>query len=428
MRKMRAFVVSPVYPPEPIVSSQTSTQLVEELMRRGHQVTVITAFPSKPAGKLYAGYRRRLMERQRTKAGLDVVRCFSFLSTESRMASRLLENLSFGVTSSLALLVARRPDVIYANTWPIVATGLVNLVAHLRRIPMVISVQDVYPESLVSQRRLGANHLLIRAMRWLDQMIARNCQEIIVISESFASVYRNRRHIPTDRVHYVPNWGDHTAIIPGDERASFFRASHNIPEHAFVVMYGGNVGMAARVEVVVEAFHYLQTSQDIYLVIAGDGSSLATCRQLANQLDVQRIIFHSPWLSAETSMALSAADVLVLPTRGEQSLASVPSKLITYLFAAKPVIALALPESDLARSIERAGCGWVIAPDQPELLADQIRVALDTVIDERDRLGQRGRAFALQHFSSEVCLSQIMNVISRAASAGGRSHESYGSR
>ena len=68
-------------------------------------------------------------------------------------------------------------------------------------------------------------------------------------------------------------------------------------------------------------------------------------------------------------MILGAADVLILPTRVRQSLVSVPSKLMSYMLAARPVIALALPQSDLAEVVERSGCGWIVEPDQPERLA-----------------------------------------------------------
>ena len=73
------------------------------------------------------------------------------------------------------------------------------------------------------------------------------------------------------------------------------------------------------------------------------------------------IFFHTPWLKEETAQVLKTPDVLILPTRGNQSAASVPSKLISYLFAAKPVIALANEDSDVADVIRKANCGWVMS-------------------------------------------------------------------
>ena len=84
---MRILVVSPVYPPEPVISAQTSAQIAEALADANHTVTVVTSFPSRPAGKLFPGYRRRLVQRERAKPGLEIVRCFSTISPELRYSA-----------------------------------------------------------------------------------------------------------------------------------------------------------------------------------------------------------------------------------------------------------------------------------------------------------------------------------------------------
>jgi colanic acid biosynthesis glycosyl transferase WcaI len=214
-----------------------------------------------------------------------------------------------------------------------------------------------------------------------------------------------------ERLHVVPNWVDSKSVTPDDDRANEFRANRNIPHDAFVIVYGGNVGTAAGVETVIESFRYLTNDRKVYLIIAGAGSNLVACQQLAKKIDRQRIVFHIPWPVEETSMTLGAADVLVLPTRGRQSLVSVPSKLISYMLAARPVIALALPQSDLARIIERSGCGWIVEPDQPEQLAVKVEEVMAMEPAELTGLGQAGREFALRHLTREVCLPRVIDVL-----------------
>jgi colanic acid biosynthesis glycosyl transferase WcaI len=411
---MRVLVVSCVFPPEPVVSAQTSFQIAEELIQRGHEVRVITTVPSRPAGRYYAGYKRRLFQREQAQARFRIVRCLSIPSAESRLCSRFLENVSFGLTGGLAALTVPRPDVIYANTRPIFATGILFLVSKLRRVPLVISVQDVYPESLIAQQRMRPHNLMARWMRWLDGVIARGSQALIVISERFASVYRNERHVAPDRVYLVPNWMDSSLIVK-DDQPDHFRSRKEIPHDAFVVAFGGNVGVAAGVETVIEAFQRLENARGPYLLVAGEGSQLADCQQLAREICEGRIVFHTPWLAQETSQVLRAADLLVLPTRGRQSLVSVPSKLVSYMLAARPVIALALPESDIAGVIEQSECGWIVPPDQPELLAAKIREIMEMDSRQLLRRGQAGRAFALKNLTREACLPHVVDVLEKAS-------------
>ena len=411
---MRVLIVSAVYPPELVVSSQTSAQIAEALQQQGAEVTVVTDFPNRPAGKLYPGVSRRLYQRRHITDNLQIVRCFTTLSPESRMLSRFMENASFGVTSGWVVLTAPRPDVIYANSWPIIATGLLALIARLRRIPLVMSVQDVYPESLISQRRAGITTWLVRIMQQIDMAIARSCQALVVISPEFARLYQNNRRVQPERIHYVPNWLDSRSIVVDEQSVNSFRKQLGVPQEATLVVYGGNIGMAAGVETLLAGFAALADCDSLYLVVAGEGSRLAACRKLASDLNNPRVRFHSPWLKDETSTLLSAADVLVLPTRGRQSLVSMPSKLITYMLAARPVIAMAIAGSDSAVVVTESGCGWVIEPDQPQQLATKLREFNSLAMVERHQRGQAGRAYALQHFTAAVCVPQIMQIIEKA--------------
>lgn len=411
---MFVLVVSCVFSPELVVSGQTSVQIAEELVRRGHEVTVITAFPSRPGGKLYPGYRHRLLERQKSVAGFELVRCFSFPSAESRMFSRFLENISFGLSAGWAMLTEPRADVVYSNVWPFFAEGIVSAIAHLRGIPIVLSRQDIYPESLIAQQRIQSDSWMARWMFWLDGVISRAASALIVISDRFADTYRNNRAVIADRVHIVPNWTD-AASVAIDYEWRRFRHEHNIPGDGFLLVYGGNIGVAAGVETLIESFHYLKDVQGLHILVAGEGSRLNACQTLVHTIGMDRVTFYTPWPKQDTSRVLGAADLLVLPTHGQQSLASVPSKLIAYMLAARPVIALALPDSDLAKTIEQSGCGWVVLPDQPKELADKIREVVRLPALELAQRGQAGREYALKNFTGEVCLPKVIRVLEQAA-------------
>ncbi|MHB8111269.1 MAG: glycosyltransferase family 4 protein [Syntrophorhabdaceae bacterium] len=414
---MNICIVSCVFPPEPVVSSKTSAQLAEELVRLGNEVTVIAPFPSRPAGKLYPDNRRKLVKKTIDSQGVKIFRCFSTLSPNSRMMSRFFENLSFGIVSSLVLLTLKKPDVVYLNTWPIVAMGFITLVCSITGTPVVISIQDVYPESLLSQKRLSPNNPLVHFLQWLDKHIVRSGKSVIVISESFKQIYHHSRNLPLSTLRVIPNWEDAQSIIPDDPKADAFRRKMGIPNDAFLALYAGNVGEAAGVEVIIQSFRAFSRTDNMYLLIAGEGSNLNRCKMMVREIGdggAERILFYSPWPYEETSMVLGAADLLILPTRGNQSMASIPSKAISYMLAARPMIAMVLKGSETAELMQKATCGWVIDPDNPEQLSDKIREVRMLNSFSRKDTGLRGRTFALNNLSREVCIPKVISLLEQA--------------
>jgi colanic acid biosynthesis glycosyl transferase WcaI len=415
---VRAFIVSCVFPPEPVVSASTSGQIAEELFKRGHDVTVICPVPSRPEGRWYAGISRKLWTRSATESGVPVLRLLAIPSVNSSFSSRSLENLSFGIGSAIALAVMRKPDVIYANTWPIIAGALLMAVARVRRIPVVLSVQDLYPESLASQGRVASNAWLSRMVQRIDRWIAHSARALVVISERFAETYRSVRGVQKDRIHVIPNWGRDPGIGVS-EAGDDIRLRMGITPDAFLLVYGGNVGVAAGVETVVEAMRHVKNER-VVLLVAGAGDRLQSCRALAAGMQRDSVRLLSPWPTDQTLPVLTAADVLVLPTLADQSLSSVPSKLISYSLAARPVLALALPKCDLAAAIDEAGGGWVIAPDDPRALAAMIDQISTLGRNELRRIGAAARDYALSHYTDTVCVPQLAEIIERAADNGSR--------
>ncbi len=416
-RSLRVAVVSAVFPPEFTYSARTSGDIAEQVAADGHEVTVYASFPSKPAGRLFPGVHRKLYATTRQR-GYKLVRCFSLLAPESRILRRFVENTSFGLISALRLLLAAKPDVIYSNTWPIFATAMVAVVARLRRIPLVISVQDVYPECLSIQGRISGTSVVARMLRQIDRWNAHSAKELIVLADRFRDVYQNSRGVPASRLHVVQNWGERSSIVINEAACQAFRRSKGIPENAFVLAYAGNIGPAAGVEGLVEAFARVQERKDLYLLIAGSGARLKPAQAMEHKLKCARVIFHTPWLEEETSAVLGSADVLLLPTIGSQSLVSVPSKIISSFLAARPVIACVLPQSETAWIVREASAGWVVEPENPAALANAFLQAANADQDRLRTMGEQAREYAARNLSRESNLPRVLHLLYSAAQEG----------
>jgi colanic acid biosynthesis glycosyl transferase WcaI len=414
---MKVLIVSAVFPPETVVTAHTSFQIADELFRHGHQVTVLAPFPSRPDGELFKGYRRSLYRTE--NMGFSVIRCFSFLSRKSTMGSRLSENIGFAITSSVRILFAPRPDIIYMNSWVVFGSSLASAAAWLRGIPVAMSIQDAYPELLSQQKRIGPQSLLFRILRGLDTRIARSAKALIVISDRFRETYTLDRGVPADRIHVLQNWGEASSIDVDARGAYVLRQKYGIADHAIFAVYLGNIGAASGVETVIEAFEFLWNDENICMLIAGAGSRLRACQELVEKKALQdRVFFYTSWPKKDMGAILGAADVLLLPTQGEQSLVSVPSKLISYMLAGRPILAMVLGNSETAGLIAAAKAGWVIPPEDPVGAASALKVIAASPREDLRAAGVRGLDYALCHLTREANLPKMIHLLLQLANQG----------
>ncbi len=409
---MKIIILCSIYPPEPYLAAEMAQAMAIKLTEIGHQVSVITAFPSHPGGKIYDGYKNKLFLKEITLSGIEIIRCFTIPSPRSSFVNRFVENVVFGFSSAIALLLKPKVNLLFADTWPIFATGVMSIVAKLRNIPYILNIVDLYPESIVSQERLGKRHWAIRLMRQMDEWIARGAEHLIVLSNSFAQTYTSDRKILPEKISVIPLWVESELDCVDIQEARGIRSQFSIPEEEFLVAFGGNIGVGAGVETLIRAS---ATLEHIQVLIAGGGSEFINCQKLANEIAPTKVSFYSPWPIEKTRALYQSADVLVLSTHRAQSFASIPSKMVRYMLSGRPIIASALPETELAFLIENSGCGWVIHPDDPTVLAQALLHAKQVGPTERNLRGQAGRNYALQNFTARSNIQKIVRIIEKGS-------------
>src|SRR5574342_942994 len=125
----------------------------------GHDVTVITGVPNVPDGVVYAGYRNRLLQRERLH-GVDVVRVWTYLAPNKGTARRILNYVSYMLSATLAGLCVLRPDLVIATSPQFFCGWAGVLVSRARRRPFVLEIRDLWPESIEAVGAMRNRRLL----------------------------------------------------------------------------------------------------------------------------------------------------------------------------------------------------------------------------------------------------------------------------
>jgi colanic acid biosynthesis glycosyl transferase WcaI len=292
--------------------------------------------------------------------------------------------------------------------------GLV--VARRFGVPLVVISQDVFPEVAVRLERLE-NPLLVGVLRGLVGLYLRRADRIVAIGETMKQRLVEKGAKP-DRITVIPNWVDTQAVQPRP-RDNAWATANNLPGK-FVVMHSGNVGHAQDLDTLVRSATFLRDLDDLRIVVVGFGARHEEVTSLAKRLDIgeSRVRFRPYQPREMLSDSLSAAHLHFVGLAKGLSGFVVPSRLYGILAVGRPVIVGADADSETARLVTDVGCGVVVPPGRPELVADVIRDAHDGRLD-LDGMGAKGRAYVVAEADRAVAIGRYRALLHDVAAARG---------
>jgi glycosyltransferase involved in cell wall biosynthesis len=284
---MKIVIVSCVAPPEPVVAGRVNRDIAEMFSDNGDEVVLITPHPSRPLGKHKKG--GKLPEVMDVKTNFKHVRLGSFVYPEYNILLRSYESWDFGYKAIQYINNhVGDADVIYATPWPFLGQFAFVRFNKLKNIPVIMNVQDLYPESLFTKIRSKWLTRMLSPLYGIDKYIARRSSHITVVSESLKDVYLKERGVSENKITVVENWQDETEFVSfQEERLQLFN-KYGLQRAVgkFIFMYLGNIGPVAGLEKVIIEFGLLSGSK-YFLIVAGSGSSKEGCIELANKLNLK---------------------------------------------------------------------------------------------------------------------------------------------
>lgn len=396
---MRILYLTQWFEPEPHVIK--GLRFVRALKAAGHEVTVVTGLPNYPTGRLFPGYRIKPIQRERID-GVDVVRLPLYPSHDTSSLRRSLNYLSFFV-SALAYLLVRRERFDRAYVYhPPITVGLAAAVAGLvRRLPFILDVQDLWPDTLAATGMAGGRGLA-RPVGWLCAFVYRRAEAIVAQSEGIRAALA-ARGVPADKLVTIHNWADAEPPRVG-------RTPPLVP-HRFVVVYGGNLGKAQGLGTVLEAAARLKDRRpDILILLYGDGVEAASLRERAQALDLRNLEIHPQVGKAEINALFARADALLVHLADHPLFTiTVPSKVQAYLATGRPIAAGVAGEA--ARLLAESGAAVVAPPGDPGALADALAALADTPADARRRMGLKGRSYYQRHLAFRQGVHRTLRLL-----------------
>jgi glycosyltransferase involved in cell wall biosynthesis len=403
---MHILLVTDSYPPEIRSASHLMLELAQELQRRGHEVTVITTWPEYNLDQAVISKKFQPLENEN---GIRVIRVKTLphhnVNYIVRAVSQLLMPMQF-LTGLWRHKIHADAAIIYSPPLPLALVG-----SWLRRsgTRTLLNIQDLFPQNAIDLGILRSK-FQIKFFQAIERFAYDSADLVTVHSEGNRRMLLKQYPQFESKIKLLHNWVDvehHRVNHVGVD----FRKKWGI-DQKHIAVFAGVMGPSQYLDLILNIAEHMQDRTDLLFLLVGDGKERLRLEQLAAQKSLNNVRFEG-FISRDVYPDLLNICSIGLVCLSPQNMTPVvPGKILGHMAAGLPVAAFLHESSDAHEMIAAANCG--VSTNSGDL--DACVLALQKLLANETQfaaIGQRGRSYALEHFSKEVCVSQIENMLSQ---------------
>ncbi len=383
-------------------------ELADSLAKRGHQVTLLTGFPTYPKSEFYEGYRPKAFQWD-SYGDADILRVPHSPHGGKSVFRRILNYVSFMLSVvGIGSWMTGRVDCIYAFLPP-PTTGLAACFLSLaKRAPILFDVQDVWPEAVLASGMVGKGRA-VKAISAVQNFLYGRAKLISVPSPGYRKNLI-KKGVAREKIEVVPNWADTEVYRPVEYDKSLAKELGLAGK--FNVLFAGNLGIVQALDTVIEAAEKMRDYPEVQFLFAGSGVEELRLQSLSEDLGLENIRFLGRFSPQKMAKIYSISDALLVHLKKDPLFKiTIPSKTLAYLACEKPLIMAV--EGDAADLIESAGAGLSCPSQNSVALAATVKKLRDMSADERQGMGKKGRAYLMDSCTLEIVVETYEGLLEK---------------
>jgi colanic acid biosynthesis glycosyl transferase WcaI len=336
-------------------------------VQRGHHVNIVTSFPNFPDGKVFGGYRQSLFKRE-TLDSVDVLRVPTFIFPNRAIFLRIVDFLSFMVTSCIASFFVGRPDVVLATSPQFFTAVSGWFVSRVYRRPFVFEIRDLWPDSIVAMGVMKEGRA-IRFIRMIEQFLYRQADLIVTVTSSSRDLLM-ARGIDGDKIAVVSNGIDTGQLTPGPAPIEL-RQRLGL-ENKIVVSYVGTVGMAHGLQLILDAAQDCRNLlPEVHFIIVGSGAEKSDLQRQASERGLGNVTFIGRVAHDEIVNYWRLSDITLVLLKDIPLFRTViPSKTFEAMATGTPIVSNV--RGELQTLLDQLGTAVMIEPNNLNALVEAL--------------------------------------------------------
>ena len=403
-------ILAHFYPPEMGGAAARLSGLARCMVEFGYAVTVVTGIPNYPGGRIYKGYWKRFVQKERLD-GVSIFRTWVYFTPLKSPLHRIMNYISFMVFSIIVgMKLKKQFDVVIVSSPPLFI-GLSGLfLSKIWHIPWIFDIRDIWPDIAVEAGEFKATALIVRIGRTITRLIYNTADHLTPVTISKCEKIIGQG-IEGYKITMISNGIDMNFI---NSRDSINWREELGLDNKYIFIYAGLIGIAQGLDIIIDTASQLSELEQVHFLIVGDGIEKNQLVERTRQLNLSNITFLNSQKREHIAPLLKTSDVAVIPLVNAAISDAVPSKLMEAWGCKKPVILVASGESNRLVNKIRGGL-TVESGDLPGLIA-----AVKYFYRNASRVqhfGANGYAYVTKSFTREILAQQMIDVIEKICPA-----------
>lgn len=386
------------------------TDIAEELIKKGHSVTVLTGLPDYSTTKVPKEYKFG-KRRKETHNGVNIIRV-PIIARRKGFFFRVLNYLSFFITSSLYAMTKKiDADVIFAyQLAPILMVNPALIYKKKYNIPLFLYVLDLWPDQMKIWHVNEKNPIFKIMLKYCQK--AYGSGDIVgITSKPFENYLINVCKVDKKKIIYLPQYSEnlniHTAKEIKDKKQVDF-------------IFAGNIGQQQNIKCLLDAIKKMKTKKKYFFHIYGNGTAFDESINYMKKLNIEdKVKFYGRVSREKLQEIYSNMDALILTLCSEKDIGyaakTVPAKLQNYMAIGKPIFASI--NGGANEIIKESNCGNVVPADDSEKFA----IILDDFIDNPEKYencGKNALDYFNKNFEKSIVIKDIENILKKLSKRG----------
>lgn len=403
---MRILFLDEYFKPESIAFTHLEDDLIQALVLKGHEILVICPTPTRGISDDVRAKYRKIKDEELYDGKVKIKRFYAPRERRN-VILRAFRYLWCNLREYQIGKRCKSIDSIFAVSTPPTQGLLAGKLAAKLKCPFVYSLQDVFPDSLVTTGITREGSMIWNIGKKIEKKTYEKSSKIIVISKSIEKNLINKG-VPANKIVMIPNWVDTEKVKPVKKFNNKLYAQYEISPSKFTIVYAGNFGASQGAEIVIKAAEMLIHYDDIQFAIFGGGLNYESCRRKVIEKKLKNVHINPLLPQERVPEVYSLGDVALITCKKGVGHNSMPSKLWTIMACDVPIIAAFDVDSELVKIVHNANAGIGIEPENPEKLTQAI---LDMYGEEHNEEAYNGRTYVKKNASKESSIENYLALL-----------------